>query len=315
MTLTLVTQGSLTDLSPDTYAVHPFDAMSTSLVNLAGTITANQDLSDRAKLSVSYTESAANDVAVVAEGEPIIETKTIFKNLEVPSVKLAVLKSASNEVLGHTNTASDTGARIHTQALQDLRDAADAAVFGPHGTTQSGLTPLPLDTNITDLGSLSSNLDWLADALANIVNGGGLEQDALIVASPRAQAALLKLKDSTNGNRPLIDTLSGTSEYNIPNSHGFSSTGSVPVRHLAGVPILVSRALNDHAQGAEDRGELYVLDRPNLLVAATPAVVAVSKDHLFNRDSTSFRGTLRIGWKLARPERVSRVTVPEPAGG
>lgn len=302
-----ISPGEIADLSPNSYAFHPFDAMSEALVNLAGTLLANTNLSDRASLSVSYTESGRDSVSVVPEGDIIPETKTVFKNVEVPSVKLAVLKVASNEVLNHSNTAVSTEAQITVQALQDLRDAADAALFGPNSPSTPGLTSLPADTGLTDLGELGSNLDWLADALSNIVDGGGLEHNAVIVASPRAQAALLKLKDETNGNRPLIDTLSTTSEYTIPNGTGMNAA-SLPVRSLAGVPILVSRNLSDTA--TTTGGELYVIDRPNLLVAATEAVVAKSDHSEFNRDSQAFRGTMRIGWKLARPERVSRVTIP-----
>lgn len=302
-----ISPGEIADLSPNTYAFHPFDAMSEALVNLAGTLLANTNLSDRASLSVSYTESGRDSVAIVPEGSPIPETKTAFKNVEVPSMKLAVLKVASNEVLNTSNTASSTEGQITLQALKDLRDAADAAIFGPNNPTIPGLTSLPLEENITDLGNLGSNLDWLADALANIVEGGGLERDALIVASPKAQAALLKLKDETNGNRPLIDTLSTTSEYSIPNGTALTSS-SLPVRSLAGVPILVSRNLTDPA--ASTGGELYVIDRPNLLVAATEAAIAKSDHSEFSRDAQAFRGTMRIGWKLARPERVSRVNIP-----
>lgn len=305
---TLITPGNLVDLSPDSYAFHPFDALSRSLTNLAGTILANTNLSDRASLSVSYTESGRDSVAVVPEGQQIPETKTVFKNVQVPSVKLAVLKTASNELLEHTNTATSNNAtKITMQALQDIQDSADAAIFGSNAPTTPGLTSLPANEDITDLGDLGSNLDWLADALANLVDGGGREEDAIIVASPKAQAALLKLKDEANGNRPLIDTLSGTSQYNIPNPTALTDT-SIPVRNLSGVPILVSRNLTDPA--ALNGGELYILDRPNLLIAATEAVIAMSTDSEFSRDATAFRCTMRIGWKLARPERVSRVTVP-----
>ncbi|MGP5241969.1 phage major capsid protein [Corynebacterium flavescens] len=304
----LITPGNIADLSPDSYAVHPFDALTDSVSNLAGTVIANTDLSDRAALSVSYTESGRDAVAVVAEGQEIVESETKLKNVTVPSVKLAVLKTASNEILSHSNTAADTGTRISEQALQDLRDAADTAIFRTgSGDADTGLTPLATTAGITDL-EFGENLDWLSDALANIVDGGGRESDTVIVASPAAQAALLKLKDATNGNRPLVDTLSGTSQFAVPNATGMGPM-TVPVRNLAGVPILVSRNLSDPAGGAPD---LYVIDRPNLLIAATEATMAISKDAEFSRDATAFRGTLRLGWKLARPERVSRITITDP---
>lgn len=304
MAYTLVTPGNIADLSPDSYAVHPFDAMSESIVNLAGTLMDNSNMSDRASLSVSYTESGRDAVAIVPEGKEISETPTVFKNVTVPSVKLAALKVASNEVVRHTNTPEQTASRIQMQAMQDLRDAADAAVFGVTQDVE-GMPAVPM-AGITELGGLTDNLDWLADALANIMDNGGREENAVIVASPRANAALMKLKDSTNGNRPLIDTLSATSDYAIPNTTGMGRS-TVPVRHLAGIPILISNNLRDPA-APDSSGELYILDRPNLLIAATEVEVATSKDSAFARDSTSYRATMRLGWKLARPERVSVVS-------
>lgn len=301
-----ITPGEIADLSPDTYAFHPFDAMSEALVNLAGTVIANTNLSDRSKLSVSYTESGRDLVGIVAEGAEIQETATVFKHVEVPSVKLAVLKVASNEVINHNNTSSDTAGKIVTQAVQDLRDAADKAIFGHGAATSNGLVPFALNADFADLGTLGSNLDWLADGLANIVDGGGLERDSIIVTSPKGQAALLKLKDEANGNRPLIDTLSAASSYSVPNATAMTPS-SIPVRNLAGIPILVSRNLAAPEGSGE---ELYIMDRPNLLVAATEVVVAKSDQADFKRDSQSFRGTMRIGWKLARPERVSRLMIP-----
>ena len=309
MATTLISSGQIADLSPNTYGVHPFEALSTSLVNLAGTVIDNANLSDRANLSVSYTESGADAVAVVPEGDEITETSIGFKNIEVPSVKLGAVKSVSNELIKHSNTAADTAGRVVAQLTQDLRDAADRVVFGVNGPTTPGLTSLPLNEDITDLGNLGANLDWLSDALANIVDGGGIEQNAVIVASPRALAALMKLKDSSNGNRPLIDALAGTSQYQVPNATGMGD-GTVPVRNIAGVPILTSRNMSDNA--TLGGGEIYVLDRPNLLVAATEVEVAVSHDAKFTSDSQVFRGVFRLGWKLARPERVSRATVPAP---
>lgn len=311
MANTLVTPGNIADLSPDSYAVHPFDAMSESIVNLAGTLMDNSNMSDRASLSVSYTESGRDAVAIVPEGQEISETPTVFKNVTVPSVKLAALKVASNEVIRHTNTPEQTATRIQLQAMQDVRDAADAAVFG---VTQDvdGMPSVPLNPDITNLGGLTDNLDWLADALANIMDNGGREENAVIVASPRANAALMKLKDSTNGNRPLIDTLSATSDYAIPNTTGIGRS-TVPVRHLAGIPILISNNL--HNPAFPDGSELYVLDRPNLLIAATEVEVATSKDSAFARDSTSYRATMRLGWKLARPERVSVVRTDDMTEG
>lgn len=311
MANTLITPGNIADLSPDSYAVHPFDAMSESIVNLAGTLIDNSNLSDRAALSVSYTDSGRDKVTVVREGEEIPETATVFKNVTVPSMKLAARKTASNEILGHHNSAGDNATRINMQLLRDLNDSADSHVFGQGAGIPEGvdLKPIGQTEGITHLGELTDNLDWLADALANIVDNGGHEEDAVIVASPRAHADLLKLKDSTNGNRPLIDTLSGTSEYAIPNATGIAGSGrsTVNVRRIAGVPILLCPNMYDPESINSD---MYILDRPNLLVAATEATVAMSKDAEFNRDATSFRGTLRFGWKLAKPGRLSVVTVP-----
>jgi hypothetical protein len=81
---------------------------------------------------------------------------------------------------------------------------------------------------------------------------------------------------------------------------------SAPTRQLLNVPVLVDCDV--------PQGELVVLDKPAVLSAYGPILVATSSDYLFGQDSVALRITFRFGAAVAKPERVVTVTLDHAVG-
>lgn len=300
-----VTPDSPVSLSPDSTIVHANTVLRDALVNYVGTLVGQDEYDDRMKLRIPYTDPATFDtVSFVDEGAEIPEDTTTLKELEIPSRKLATLKVVSNE--STRNAQGQTTVDLLTSQMSaSIIAKADAALFGM--AEEKGLTGLSALEGVTEGGELSSNLDPFIDALATIVSNGGDEAQARIVCHPKAWATIAKIKDTANGNRPLVDAITATSPFLVPNADP-TVPGEVPtisVRTLNGVPMFISRHVAEKT--------VLVLDAPNVAVGASPTRFDTSEHAEFSRDSLAMRSTFRLGWKVFDPARIVKITTTEPA--
>lgn len=299
-----ITPGMPESLSPDTVAVHPYQALRDALINKVGSLLGSDNLSDRSAIKVPYVAEEEN-LDWVEEGAEIPETKTTIQQLTVPSRKIATLKTISNEAARNTN-GQITHNLLIEQSTRSIIAKADAAVFGT--TNDKELTGLGALEGTTDAGTLSGNLDPFVDAVATIAAEGGDEANIRIVCHPKAWATIAKLKDTKTGNRPLVDTISATSPFLIPNTAGIPNADGTTnlagttenVRTLNGIPLFMSRHVPENS--------IIMLDSPNLGVGASPIRIDMSDQYAFNRDSISLRATYRIGWKVFNPKRIVKIT-------
>lgn len=313
----LVSPGTVVSLSPDTTVLHPFDVLHDSMLNYVTTLVESKNLSDRAVVRVPFTKPGEAP-SITAEGEEIKETATNIDELTIPTVKIATIKTVSNELLSVSNSQAEASALVVEQAREDIINQADRTFFGlGYGKLLGIIGHLPLgidpetvpdyDPNnyLSDGGTLEGNLDPFVDAISRVIEKGGREEDIAIIASPKAWAHLAKMKDTANGNRPLVDAMSPNFDFTIPNSDRVGLEFQVPetmkTRHLLGLPLFVTNSLPNVT------GEILVFDRRNIVSAASEVTLTISTDATFKRDSTSFRLTYRVGWKVFDPSRITYI--------
>lgn len=302
MTIT-ITPGTVTSLNPDTVALHPFDALNQSLINYAATLVPSTNMSDRSVIRIPYTNPG--EVDFVAEGDVIPETETDIDELTIPSRKIASIKTVSNEAL-RNDQGDTTRELIINQATEDIVARAERSIFGVDLPDDSPLTALQFTEGLTDLGTIGTNLDPFIDGIANIVANGGKEEDIRIVCNPKAWAHIAKMKDSTNGNRALADTVTASTTFTVPNPTQMTSTPEIPVRTLLNIPLFVSPHMIDQAN--PESGAVLMFDSKNVVAGATNVEIAFSTDHAFRRDAWSARSVYRLGWKVFKPARLNVMT-------
>lgn len=165
--------------------------------------------------------------------------------------------------------ASDSG--LPDSMLAAVTNRANAAFLGNAGDPAGILN----DASITDGGTLGADLDSVYAALWGIAESG-VNAD-YIAAAPSAMAALSALKTGTGSNQSLV---------------------ADPV--LAGLPVIVTAAMPANS--------IVVGSKSAVVSALGDLLLAQSDHHAFSRDGHSYRVTLRSGWKLARPDRLVKIS-------
>lgn len=311
MTIT-VTPGAPESISPDTVAFHPFDALRKTMTNYTTTLVASENLSDRAQIKVPVAPELET-IDFVDEGAEIPETKTQLEEVTIPTRKLAVIKTVSREAIGSRN-GDALSSMLSAQLFESLYSTADNALFGA-STTKGGLTGLSALKGV-ETAEVTNNLDPFVDAVANVLALRGKEEETVIVAHPGMWAHVAKIKDSKTGARPLVDTMTASQPFTVPNSagtiavDGLSRTVAgdgeiIHVRTLMGIPMFLSPYL--------DKGTMLVFDRSNVAVGASPVEITYSEHAAFKRDALAIRGTYRLGWKVYNPARITKLIAPSAA--
>ena len=309
--MTIATPGAPVSISPDSLAIHAADVLNESVINKAGTLVAHDELTDRSVVRIPYFDTV-DALDFTAEAEEIEESGTGLSELVVPSRKLATVRSASNEAL-RSGVRADLSTKLSVHIIESLTASADAHVFGAHN--EDGLTGFGALDGVTET-ELGNTLDAFTDAFLNVIALGGTEDDISIVAHPEVWRAVTRLKDSSASHRPLLDTVSGSTVVPLPSgaqtAEGLAidpprmGPTETTTRTVYGRPVWLSRHI--------DTAGIYVMDRRNVVVGAEPLRIDQSEHALFRRDSTDFRGTLRVGWKVFRPDRITRITVDGAPG-
>lgn len=152
---------------------------------------------------------------------------------------------------------------------------------GPVYTPPAGLTA----QGLTDGGTLGSDLDEFADAIALIETAGGTAN--VVLAHPSAWAAITKLKAATDSNVSLVGAGVDAAQ-----------------RQLLGVTVYVDRDVPVDS--------LIVADRAAILSAYGNIEIATSQDYLFGDHAVAIRSVFRFGAKVADVGRVVQIAVPVP---
>ena len=183
-------------------------------------------------------------------------------------------------LLGSAATLLSDSVRRALVRKANVAYLAQAAPVGPATTPPAGL----LNLSPTDGGTVTENLDAVADAITGIEAANGIATH--IIASPSAFGSLLKLKTFTDSNVSLV-----------------GAGVEAAQRTLLSVPVLVSNAMTEDT--------LLVLDAASVLSVYGQVQLATSQDFYFDSDSIRLRATFRFGAKIADVERVVKLAVTD----
>lgn len=223
-----------------------------------------------------------DDAAFVDEGATITEADPDYAETVVHTGKVAVLAKVSREQWRHDNS----GNLISTAMRRSLLRKANGA-FLTQAAPGAGATAPPaglLSLSPTAGGTVTDDLDAVADAVATIETAWG--QATHIIMSPDSYATISKLKMSDGSNASLV-----------------GAGVDAPQRSLLGLPVITTPSMPDSS--------MLVLDRAAVLSAYGQVEVATSEDRYFDSDSLGVRVTFRFGQKLVDAARVVEVTVTE----
>ncbi|KAB1662922.1 phage major capsid protein [Pseudoclavibacter sp. CFCC 13611] len=229
---------------------------------------------DQPSVRVPYVTDVA--AGFVAEGANIDESDPTLAEIVVNTDKIAVLTKVSNEAY---RTGGVAGLLTNSLRRSVITKADTAFLTNPSNPTGLGAV-----TGIVNGGEITTNLDALVDAIATVEDNGATPSH--IIASPKAWAAVLKLKVGSDYNTPLLGATSDTA-----------------ARQLLGIPVLINKAAADNT--------LLVVDRSQIVSSVGQVAVATSSDRYFDDDSVGVRVTLRFGWGVVRPDRLAKLTIAE----
>lgn len=220
---------------------------------------------------------------IVAEGDEIDDSKAASNEIAIQTRKVAVLSIITNEA--RRAGGGDIQARLASSLAEAIVKKADAVFLQneapAEGAAPSQPTGLFNYPGVLQGGNVTTSLDPVIDALADISTNGGTPTG--IILSPATWASLLKLK-YTDG-RPLIDPASANS----------------PAPVLFGIPVV----LNTQAP----TGKLLINDKTEVLAAIGKVASSATAERYFERDSFASRVTLRLGWGIIHPNRLAVVNI------
>lgn len=220
----------------------------------------------------------------VAEGEEIDVSDAEFAEVTVTPAKLAGLSVVSNELISDSNpTASEL---IGAGLVRDITDKLDAAYFGP-APSGGDVRPGGLEAvGHTELQTAPIN-SW--SSLAFVEHGLHLArvngaQPSSWAVSPATFRDLAVIPDAEGSARSLL-----------------ASDPTAPAaRRLAGLPLLVSPAVEDNVIWAIDASQAFVVIREDVQLEADPSPY-------FSKDSTAVRAILRAGFGFSNPAGIVKI--------
>lgn len=277
--MTITTQ--TTEWSPDEFSAPAAEVIPDALILRASTVVSTTLEGDEPVVRVPWVKD--DEAEFVAEGAQIEQAVPETSAVAVGTAKVSQLLVVSNEAWHHTETAKLLQGSTSRAVV---KKADDAFLTHTAGGSAPMLTGITNTDGIIEGGDIETDLDALADAVAQIEANGG--QPSLIVANPLAWGALRNLKTGTGSNATLLG--SGTEDQG---------------KRLLGIDVVTNAAV--------PAGKMVVIDPTATVAACGPIKVASSEHAYFAFDSVGLRVTWRIGWGVQHPDRIATVGVTPPA--
>lgn len=275
--MTTITDAGRIAWSPDQISTFdPDDLVPDALILRAATRAGNVE-GDAPSVRVPYVSAdAAADV--VAEGGDITPADPTLSEIVVTTDKVSQLIKVSREQARQTGAAQ----RLASSMARAVTSKADA-LFLNNVSNPTGLLKTAGLATAGDLGGATGADVFAAyDAVGAIEDDGGQATQVLI--NPVDWATLCKLPESSGSAKSLLADIHDTSR-----------------RSLAGVPVLVSNHVT--------AGAALMLDASEVVAAYGQMQLARSDDFYFGADSVALRLTFRIGWTVARVDRLQKLTI------
>lgn len=280
---------------PEEYLAQVWDALTAEAVALRAGITVMETNTDTLHIPVVDADMAAS---WVAEGATITASDPAYRDVVAKPKKLAALVVVSNEVLRDSNP--DALQLVSRQLTRALALKLDHGIFEGSGTDPeirglknvAGIQTVSMGAD----GGQLTNLDPFATAISALEQANA--RATAIIMHPRTWGDILKLKESTGSNKPVIqDEVAG-------------GVGATPRRSLYGVPVYLSSQLSiTETQGtATNASSAYVIDASQvILVRRQDVEVETDPYSKFNSDQTQIRAVARFDLVVPHPQAVVRI--------
>ncbi|CAB0663519.1 hypothetical protein CIP107577_01964 [Corynebacterium diphtheriae] len=241
---------------------------------------------DKVRFPIIEKDAAAN---WVGEGEQITETAPTINEVVVTTNKVAALTVITNELKNDTKDASLKA--MMAGLIRQIITQIDKAFF----TTK----PIPkapkgvgLLEGVTNLTTNAKNLDVFIEANTVAVNHGGYGMQYF--TNPTDLEKLLKVKEATSSNRPLLAVGSGQGAVVAPDGSPIITSPHVEAGTIWGIPKSTARMVYETSG--------------TTLLGSGPEIVGDSSAY-FAWDSIAYRATYRTGFGFLNPAAVVKIAI------
>lgn len=248
----------------------PNEALKNALILTQSTVNGLIE-GDHASMTVPVIKTPPT-AELVAEGAEFNETLTPLDAVSIKNKKIGVLSMISNEIRYRENIG-DYVVNVLAQAMVDKADA----VFLQNNGEPTGLFNVK---NVVP-GEVTDNLNPIITALSTVSANGAIPTSLIMHYATWASLLNLTYKDG----RPMIDPSVAHSE----------------TPKLFGLDVILN------AQAPVNK--ILINDPNEVFSTLSEASLSMSDDYAFNRDSTTMRGTYRIGFSVIHANRLAVLTV------
>lgn len=225
----------------------------------------------------------------VDEGEQITATEPTLSEVEVNTRKVAALTIITNEF--KNDTEDITVRELMRGLIRQITAQVDKAFFTstPIEKAPTGVGQLE---GVTELTTDTKNLDVFLEANTIATQAGGYTMQYF--AHPTDLEALLKVKDATASNRPLLASKAGDGTATTPDGSTIYTSPHVEQGTLWGIPKEATRMVYESATDS--------------LLGKGPEIVGDSSAY-FAWDAIAFRATYRTGFGFLNPAAIAKITL------
>lgn len=219
-----------------------------------------------------------------AEGAEIEQADASFSELEITTKKLARVVPVTSEFV--EDASADINSLLAGSLVRSFALAVDEAYFGsPTGANApAGLASATTSGSAAQSVDFSNGFDDFAAAISTAQEADA--EPTAFVVSPAALLALRTVHEQDDSKRPLLQP----------------DASAPSLDTVFGIPVYASRYL-DSSTG-------YLLSaRDNFVCVSRAATVSASDQALYTSDRIALKGTLRIGFGFAAPERIVKLTI------
>jgi HK97 family phage major capsid protein len=290
-----LTTASPASFSPSEYASYFFDRLSATSVALRSGIRVIRTSRDSLVVPTWTTDTTS---AWTSEAGTISSTDAAASSVTATPRKLAALQPVSNESLADANPSlldAVSAGLVRSVGLKFDLGVYEGSGSAPEIRGLKNVVGITLDSSLGAAGAVPTTLDPVATAIGSLLTANA--GDPVIVMHPRTWGTLIKIKEGTGSNKPVLQDSAGSGAQGV-------------TRSIYGVPVYLSSQLSiTETKGAStDCSSIYVYD-PNEVIAVVREDVRVEIDssRLFNTDQTELRAIMRADVVVPNPTAVVRI--------
>lgn len=272
---------------PAAYRPILFDRLAGESVGLASGFTVIP--TDRDEVHIPKITSDAS-AAFYNEGAEIDDSGPGLDEVVARPRKLAARVTFSNELRDDSSPAIVS--QLFWNLSRSLGLALDAAFFSGWGQAPEirglanieGISEVPLE------GASLADLDPFADAIGELEAANA--NPTAIVMHPTAWRSLMKIREASESNRPLITVEGG-------------GVASATRRSIFGLPVYLTAQLPIE----DGQTTMWVYDAPQVLAIRREQLrIEVDSSRLFHQDSSEIRAVSRWDLAVPNPAAVAKIT-------